>query len=225
MRGALRVVHQHVGQQIGAHDGTFVVADHRHHGVSAGGLVEGRVHRAVDRAVAPQVEAGRLHLGQRALALGRQVLRLRQIGRDQRGARVGLHHHCRERQRVGGRLDEVILADDVVRQPLPGLGFGLPCVDIQRLVGLAVIGDRHDPGGLRRRLALELERVVRALGNQGGGDGLGRLQQVAAGAPFQEAHARDRTDSCPKRPGDRTGHEDYLCAVRVGDGAAGLADR
>ena len=225
MCGALRIVHQHIGQQIGAHDRAFVVADHRHHGVGAGSLIEGRVHRAVDRTVASQVKAGRLHLGQRALAFGGQVFRLRRIRRDERGAGVGLHHHRREGHRVGGRFDQVILADDVVRQPLPGLRLGLPGVDVERLVRLAVVGDRHSPGGLRRGLAVELERVKRALGHQGGRDELRCLQQVLARAPFQEAHARDRADRRAKRLRHRARHEDHLRAVWIGDGAASFTDR
>jgi hypothetical protein len=166
-----------------------------------------------------------MHLGQHTAPIRRQVLRLLEVKRGEGRLRVGLHDHDGGGHAGRLALDEVFFADDVVRQPLPLLTRALPCVDVERLIRLAVVRDRHDPGGLGGRGAAQIQLVERALRHQRlRWDGLRGCQQVLAGAALEEAHARHRRQPGAERLDDRAGLEDDLRVVRVFDDAARFRD-
>ncbi|OQA41378.1 MAG: hypothetical protein BWY52_02585 [Chloroflexi bacterium ADurb.Bin325] len=224
VRIALRGVDEHVRQQVGADDGAVVVADDGRDRERAAELVERRIDRAVDRAVPAEIQAGRMHLGQRATAVRRQVAGQGRIHRDQCGLGVGLHDHQRGRHGIDPALDLVILADDGVRQPLPLLGRAVPGVHVQRLIRLAVVGDGRDPDRLRRRLAAQGQLIEGAFRHEVLRDGLCRVEQVVPRVAGQERHPRDGGEAGAEGPRNRAGIEDHLCPIRVAQGAAGLGD-
>ena len=211
-------------QQVGADDGAVVVADHRDDGKTAAQLVERRVHRAGHRAVRPEAQPGRMHLGQHTLAVRREVLGLFEVHRRERRLRVGLHDHHRERHAGGLAFHHVVFADDVVRQPLPALVRTFPGVDVERLVRLAVVGNRHDPRRGARRRAAQGQFVIGALGDERLRDRFRRGQEVVARAAFKEAHARHRGKVGTERLRHRARLEDDLSAVRVCNDATRFGD-